>query len=46
MDLSELFERKVELLAVSIEPHDCEPQLQVAVHSHNSDPAWTKVGNL
>ncbi|MBT9508614.1 hypothetical protein [Rhodoferax sp.] len=29
MDLNELFARKEELLAVSIEPHDCEPQLQV-----------------
>ena len=29
MDLTELFARKEELLAVSIEPHDCEPQLQV-----------------
>jgi len=29
MDLNELFARKEELLAVSIEPHDCVPQLQV-----------------
>ncbi|MEO8407792.1 MAG: hypothetical protein ABI476_05125 [Oxalobacteraceae bacterium] len=29
MDLNELFARKEELLAVSIEPHDCEPHLQV-----------------
>lgn len=29
MDLNELFARKEELLAVSIEPHGCESQLQV-----------------